>query len=86
LCQPKQAIEQEEEDESACQTEESHRGRADAVEIPDQPAAQHKENDKKDVVISVMMKRKKPLFRNVASGIARKWGFLHFTLILITTE
>jgi hypothetical protein len=37
------------------------------------------------VVISVMMKRKKPLFRNVASGIARKWGFLHFTLILITT-
>jgi hypothetical protein len=37
-------------------------------------------------VISVMMKRKKPLFRNVASGIARKWGFLHFTLILITTE
>jgi hypothetical protein len=38
------------------------------------------------VVISVMMKRKKPLFRNVASGIARKWGFLHFTLILITTD
>ena len=41
--------------------------------------------EQKFVVISVMMKRKKPLFRNVASGIARKRGFLHFTLILITT-
>lgn len=33
-----------------------------------------------------MVKRKKPLFRNAASGIARKWAFLHFTLILITTD
>ena len=38
------------------------------------------------VVISVMVKRKKLLLRKAASGIARKWGFLHFTLILITTE
>jgi len=33
-----------------------------------------------------MVKRKKPLFRNAASVIAHKWGYLDVTLMLITTK
>ena len=39
-----------------------------------------------NVLISVIVKRKKSIFRDTASEISRKCGFLDFTLILINTE
>ena len=38
------------------------------------------------VLISVMVKRKKSIFRDAASEISQKCGFLDFTLILINTK
>lgn len=46
LRQPEQAIEGEEKEKRAGQTEKDYDTRTEAVEVGDQPAAQHKENSK----------------------------------------